>query len=79
MRHGGETVTSLAKALGDVVGNIVASIVMLVVAILSFFLTVFVVGTGAEIAGYSPSGDFAVLSATILVASAILSGMWKNE
>lgn len=70
---------SITKTLGDVVGNIVASIVMLIVAILSFFLTVFVVSTGASIAGYAPSGDFVVLSATILVASAILSGMWKES
>jgi hypothetical protein len=68
----------IGKAIGDVVGNIVASIVMLVVAILSFCVTVFVISTGAQLAGYEPVGDFIVLSATILASAAIVSGMWKE-
>ena len=65
----------LAKALGGLVENVLAGLVMLIFAILSFFVTVFVVSTGAGLAGFTPSGDFVVLSATILVASTILAGM----
>ena len=50
---------------------------MLVFAILSFFVTVFVISTGAQLAGYTPDGNFAVLSATILVASTIIAGLMK--
>lgn len=50
---------------------------MLVFSILSFFVIVFVLGTGAELAGYTPGGDFVVLSASILVASTIVAGLMK--
>ncbi len=68
---------SIGKALGDLVENLVTGVVMLVFAILSFFLTVFVISTGAQLAGYSPDGNFAVLSASILVAATILAGLMK--
>jgi hypothetical protein len=67
----------VTRALGNLVENFVAAVVMLVFAIISFFLTVFVVDTGANLANISPSGDFIVLSATILVASTILAGLMK--
>nr|WP_254268462.1 hypothetical protein [Halorussus aquaticus] len=54
--------------------SIVAAVVMLVFAVLSFFVTVFIVQTGAGIAGFSPSGDFVVLSAAILSTGAIVAG-----
>lgn len=69
---------NIAKALGGLVENVVAGFVMLVFAILSFFVTVFVVSTGAQLAGYAPDGNFVVLSATILVASTILAGLLKR-
>lgn len=65
----------LAQILGDLVENVVAGVVMLVFAILSFFVTVFVISTGAQLAGYTPDGNFAVLSASILVAATILAGL----
>lgn len=68
---------SVGKALGNLVENIVAGAVMLVFAILSFFVTVFVVSSGAQLAGYTPDGNFVVLSATILVASTIIAGLMK--
>lgn len=68
---------SVGKALGNLVDNIVAGAVMLVFAILSFFVTVFVVSSGAQLAGYTPDGNFVVLSATILVASTIIAGLMK--
>lgn len=68
---------SVGRALGSLVDNLVAGVVMLVFAILSFFVTVFVISTGAGLAGYTPDGNFAVLSATILVAATILAGLMK--
>ena len=68
---------SIANALGDLVENVVAGVVMLVFAILGFFVTVFVISTGAQLAGYAPDGNFAVLSAAILVSSTILAGLMK--
>ncbi len=68
---------SVGRVLSDLVENLVAGVVMLVFAILSFFVTVFVVSTGAGLAGYQPDGNFAVLSATILVAATIVAGLMK--
>lgn len=64
----------ITQALGDLVQSIVAFIVMIVLGIIGFYFTVFVVGTGGRLAGYSPSGDFVILSATLLVVAAILAG-----
>ena len=61
-------------SLGSLAASIVAAIIMLVFAILSFFVTVFIVQMGAGFAGYSPSGDFVVLAAAIIAASAIVAG-----
>lgn len=68
---------NIAQLLRELVENVVAGAVMLVFAILSFFVTVFVVSTGASLAGFTPDGNFVVLSATILVASTILAGLRK--
>lgn len=64
----------LLDSFGALVSSIIAAIVMLVFAILSFFITVFIVKVGAELAGYSPSGDFVVLSAALLATGAIVAG-----
>jgi hypothetical protein len=61
-------------SLGALASSIVAAIVMLVFAILSFFVTVFIVQAGAGLAGYTPGGDFVVLSAAILATGAIVAG-----
>jgi len=61
-------------SFGALASGIVAAIVMLVFAILSFFVTVFIVQTGAGLAGYTPSGNFVVLSAAILTTGAIVAG-----
>jgi len=66
------------KKLGSFFGNLLVSIVsfivMLLLAILSFFIIVFVVSAGAGFAGLQPSGDFLVLSATLIVVAAIIAG-----
>lgn len=69
---------SILGILSDLVENVIPVVVMLVFEIPGFFVTVFVVSTGAYIAGYGQlSGDFVVLSASILVASTILGGLMK--
>jgi len=65
---------NILNSFGALVGSIVAAVVMLVFAILSFFVTVFIVQAGAGLAGYSPAGDFVVLSAAILSTGAIMAG-----
>ncbi|MFB6301061.1 MAG: hypothetical protein ABEH65_12465 [Halobacteriales archaeon] len=47
---------------------------MLIFAIISFYITVFIIGTGANFATYSPDGNFVALSAAILAAAAIIGG-----
>lgn len=64
----------LLDSFGDLVSSIIAVILLLVLAILSFFITVFIVQTGAGFAGYDPSGDFVTLSAAILSGAAIVGG-----
>lgn len=64
----------ILDSFGALVGGLVAAAVMLVFAILSFFVTVFIVQAGAGLAGFSPSGDFVVLSAAILSTGAIMAG-----
>ncbi|WP_435068248.1 hypothetical protein [Haloplanus sp. C73] len=64
----------LLDSFGALASGIVAAIVMLAFAILSFFVTVFIVQMGAGLAGYSPSGDFVVLSAALLATGAIVAG-----
>ncbi|WP_411965767.1 hypothetical protein [Haloferax sp. YSMS24] len=61
-------------SFGALANSIVAGIVMLAFAILSFFVTVFIVQVGAGLAGYSPTGDFVVLSAALLATGAIVAG-----
>jgi hypothetical protein len=65
---------AILDSFGALVSSIVAAIVMLAFAILSFFVTVFIVQVGAGLAGYSPSGDFVVLSAALLATGAIVAG-----
>jgi hypothetical protein len=65
---------SALDSAGRLVNSIVAVILMFVMAILSFFITVFIVDAGAGFAGFEPSGDYVVLAASILAASAIVAG-----
>lgn len=66
------------KRFGSILGTILTSVlsflVMIILAIVSFYFTVFVVSAGAGFAGYDPSADYVVLSASLLVVGAILSG-----
>ena len=62
---------SMMKLLGALVQTAITFIVLITLAILAFYVTVFVVSTGASLAGYDPSGDFVVLSASLLVVAAL--------
>lgn len=61
-------------SFGALVSSIIAAIVMLVFAVLSFFVTVFIVEVGADLAGHEPGADFITLSAAILATGAIVAG-----
>lgn len=66
---------SFTDVLGDLVQTVITFAVLIVLAILAFYVTVFVVSTGAGLADYDPSGDFVVLSASLLVIAALLGGV----
>lgn len=65
----------LVRIFSDLVQTVVTFVVLIILAILAFYVTVFVVSTGAGLAGYDPSGDFVVLSAAILVVAALFGGI----
>lgn len=66
---------SLVRLAGALAQTVVTFVVLILLAILAFYVTVFVVSTGAGLAGYDPSGDFVVLSASLLVIAALLGGV----
>jgi len=68
---------SVGRILSDLVENAVAFVVLILLGIVSFFITVFVVDAGAGLANYSPSADFVVLSASLIVVSSILAGAMR--
>jgi hypothetical protein len=63
------------KLLSGLRRTVATFIVLIVLAIVAFYITVFVVSTGAELAGYQPSGDFVILSAALLVIAALFGGL----
>ena len=56
--------------LGSVIGIIVIGLLATVV----FAVAIFVVSTGAGLAGHEPSADYVVLSAALVVVAVILTG-----
>lgn len=62
------------EALFDLGVHVVAFAVMVLLSIVAFFVTTFVVVTGAGLADVAANGDFVVLAAAVLVAAAILGG-----
>ncbi|WP_136686673.1 hypothetical protein [Halorhabdus amylolytica] len=65
---------AILDSFGGLIASLIAALVLLVFAILSFFVTVFIVDVGANLAGFSPSGDFVTLSAAIISTGAIVAG-----
>ncbi|WP_254864631.1 hypothetical protein [Halovivax gelatinilyticus] len=66
---------ALTKLLSGLLQIVVTVAVLIAVGVVAFFITVFVVSQGARLAGYDPSGDFVVLSASLLVVAALLGGI----
>ena len=67
--------SALVRIFGGLVQTVVSIAVLTLLGIIAFFVTVFVVSTGAGLAGYDPSGDFVVLSAALLVIAGLLGGV----
>lgn len=63
------------RLIGRLAQTAITFAVLILLAILAFYITVFVVSTGASLAGYDPSGDFVILSAALLVVAALLGGI----
>ena len=64
---------SFTQALSEFVQNFVAFVLLIILGIVSFFFAVFIVDWGATLAGFDNHEDV-VISASILVAAAILAG-----
>ncbi|ELY23381.1 hypothetical protein C500_19664 [Natrialba magadii ATCC 43099] len=56
----------LASVIGILVIGLIATVV--------FAVTIFVISTGAGLAGYEPSADYVVLAAALIVVAVILTG-----
>ena len=65
---------SLTRLFGTLLASAIGIAVMVLLATVVFFITTFVVSTGAGLAGYDPSGDFVVLAAALIVVAVILTG-----
>lgn len=59
-------ISVIVKFLSSLVQTVITLVVRITLAILTYYITVFVVSTGAGLAGHDPSGDFVVLSASRL-------------
>ena len=64
----------LMRILATLFASVVGITVMVLLATIVFFITTFVVATGAGLAGYEPSGDYVVLAAALIVVAVILTG-----
>lgn len=65
---------SIRRILSGLLASVVGIIVIGLLATIVFAVAIFVVSTGAGLAGYDPSADFVVLSAALVVVSVILTG-----
>lgn len=69
---------SIGDALTGLVESVVDFIVLIILGIISFYITVFVIVTGANLANVVVDGNYVVLSAALLVAASILAGRRKS-
>jgi len=67
----------MRNALQGLIESVIDFIVLIVLGIISFYITVFVIVTGANMANVSVGGDFVVLSAALIVAASIMAGRRK--
>lgn len=66
--------SSIRPILKGLLASVVGIVVVGLLATVVFAVTIFVVSTGAGLAGYDPSADFVVLSASLIVVAVILTG-----
>jgi len=66
--------TRVGRILASLLASAIGIAVMVVIATVVFYITVFVVSTGADLAGLEPADDFVVLSASLVVVAVILTG-----
>lgn len=66
--------STLKRLFGSLFASMIGIGVMVILATVVFFVTTFVVSAGSGLAGYDPSGDFVVLSASLIVVAVILTG-----
>ncbi|EMA33199.1 hypothetical protein [Halobiforma nitratireducens] len=64
----------IRRLLGGLFASVVGIVVIGVIATIVFTVTIFVVSTGAGLAGYEPSANYVVLSAALIVVAVILTG-----
>lgn len=69
----------LEKAVSGLAESILDFIVLIILGIISFYITVFVIITGANLANVSVGGNFVVLSAALIVSASILAGRRKTS
>ncbi|WP_293032082.1 hypothetical protein [Natronococcus sp.] len=66
--------TAVRNVLRGLLGSVIGIVVVGALATVVFTVAIFVVSTGAGLAGYDPSADFVVLSAALVVVAVILTG-----
>lgn len=64
----------ISRLLAALLASAIGIAVMVVFATAVFYVTIFVVSTGAGLAGYDPGADFVVLSSSLIVVAVILTG-----
>ncbi|ELY51423.1 hypothetical protein [Natronorubrum bangense] len=66
--------SSIRSILRGLLASVIGILVIGLLATIVFTIAIFVVSTGAGLAGYDPSADFVVLSAALVVVAVILTG-----
>ncbi|MXV61679.1 hypothetical protein GS429_06295 [Natronorubrum sp. JWXQ-INN-674] len=66
--------SSIRSILSGLLASVIGILVIGLLATIVFAVAIFVVSTGAGLAGYEPSADYVVLSAALVVVAVILTG-----
>ena len=66
--------SQFARLVSTLIASTIGIAVMVILATVVFYITIFVVSTSARLAGYSPSADFVILAASLVVVAVILTG-----
>ena len=66
--------SSIRSILRGLLASVIGILVIGLLATIVFAVAIFVVSTGAGLAGYEPTADYVVLSAALVVVAVILTG-----